>query len=151
MFFFKLCVLSYLSKLLTLTLFCLVELKYYGYLKHLNALLKSEMQAIRRAIFCAMAPKAIGPYSQAICVDKTIYTSGQLGLKPDTMDFAAGGHMMNIVKTTVLLANIDDFPKVNEVYLKYFTEPYPARVCFAVKTLPKDALIEIDAIAVLDK
>ncbi|KAL7055641.1 hypothetical protein AAHC03_022757 [Spirometra sp. Aus1] len=62
----------------------------------------------------------------------------------------AGGDSKHVVKTTVLLASMDDFPKVNEIYAKYFSEPYPARMCFAVKTLPKNALVELDAVAVLD-
>ncbi|BHF82219.1 hypothetical protein SprV_0802535600 [Sparganum proliferum] len=99
---------------------------------------------------------------QAIRVDKTVYISGQLGLNPETMNLAgdtveqqaeqalknlmniikeAGGDSKHVVKTTVLLASMDDFPKVNEIYAKYFSEPYPARMCFAVKTLPKVSLV----------
>ncbi len=119
-----------------------------------------------------MAPKAIGAYSQGIKVsaDSLIFISGQLGLKPDTGEFiskevgdqaqqamdnigeilkAAGGDYSNIVKATILLADISDFATVNDVYASYFAADPPARAAFAVKTLPKDARVEIEAIAAL--
>lgn len=127
----------------------------------------------KRVINTAKAPRAIGAYSQAVLVDRTLYISGQLGLCPDTMEFpsqnAAGqadqalknmGHILqeaganfeNIVKTTVLLADINDFKEVNEVYAKYFSalKNFPARAAFQVGALPKAARVEIEAIAVLD-
>eukprot|EP00164_Ancoracysta_twista_P002288 GFYU01003029.1.p2 GENE.GFYU01003029.1~~GFYU01003029.1.p2 ORF type:complete len:176 (+),score=58.59 GFYU01003029.1:90-617(+) len=114
------------------------------------------------------APAAIGPYSQACEANGTVYVSGALGLNPETMEFpsddveeqteqtmknlqavveASGSNMSRVLKTTVLLADMDDFPKVNAIYAKYFGEHRPARACFAVRTLPKGARVEIDAIA----
>ncbi len=115
------------------------------------------------------APAAIGPYSQAICAENMIYISGQLPIDPEKGEF--GGDtireqakqalqnikeilnsedmdMHNIVKTTVLLKNMDDFGEMNKVYAQFFEEPYPARAAFQVAKLPKDALVEIEAIAV---
>ncbi len=115
------------------------------------------------------APAAIGPYSQAIHTEDMIYISGQLPIDPVTGEF--GGDMIqtqtlrslqnikeilnsenmdmqNVVKTTVLLKNMDDFDEMNKVYAQFFEEPYPARAAFQVAKLPKDALIEIEAIAV---
>ena len=115
------------------------------------------------------APAAIGPYSQAIIVDKMVFTSGQIPLDPatgvvvgeDIKEQAelvmknlgeilkeAGADYTKVVKTTCFLANMSDFAAFNEVYAKYFTEK-PARSCVAVKTLPKDVLCEVEAIAYL--
>lgn len=115
------------------------------------------------------APAAIGPYSQAIEANGTVYVSGQLPIDPATGEFAVGGikaealqsltniknilaevgmTMQNVVKVTVLLADINDFAAVNEVYAECFSAPFPARSAFAVKSLPKGANIEIEAIAV---
>ena len=114
------------------------------------------------------APGAIGPYSQAVDTGNFIYTSGQLpidpttGLMPDNVsdqtrqslnNIAAilkeGGMTMdNVVKTTVFLTDMDNFAAMNEVYNQFFSEPYPARSAVAVRQLPKDALVEIEAIAV---
>lgn len=115
------------------------------------------------------APKAIGPYSQAIKVDNTIYISGQLGINPETGNFdsndikiqtkqsleniksileEAGYFMSDVVKTTVLLKNIADFNDMNEVYAEYFTKPYPARAAFQVAALPKDGCVEIEVVAI---
>lgn len=115
------------------------------------------------------APAAIGPYSQAIQAGGTIYVSGQLPINPATGEFAgadiraqarqslenikailaaAGMGMPNVVKTTVLLQDMADFAAMNEVYAEYFTEPHPARAAFQVAKLPKDALVEIEAVAV---
>ncbi len=114
------------------------------------------------------APKAIGPYSQAVEIDGMIYTSGQIALnkngemleneiKIQTNQVLknltevlkeAGGSLQTVIKTTIYLANMDDFAMVNEIYAQYFKNHKPARSTVAVKTLPKNALIEIDAIAV---
>ncbi|MBR6077941.1 MAG: RidA family protein [Paludibacteraceae bacterium] len=120
------------------------------------------------AISTKKAPAAIGPYSQAIRVGNIVYTSGQIPLDPATSAFVEGGikeqtrqaltnikaileeagtSMDNVVKTTVFMANMDDFADMNAVYAEFFTEPYPARSAVAVKTLPKGALIEIEVIA----
>lgn len=122
-----------------------------------------------KTINTAKAPAAIGPYSQAIEVNGFVYTSGQLPINPDTGTFAgndilsqteqslknikaileeAGLTMQNVIKTTVFLADMSDFAAMNEVYSSYFSEPYPARSAVAVKTLPKDALVEIECVAV---
>ena len=116
------------------------------------------------------APAAIGPYSQAIQAGNTIYVSGQLPIDPATGNFAgeeiasqtrqsltniqnilkaAGADMSNVVKTTVLLKNMADFGAMNEVYAEFFTAPYPARAAFEMACLPKNALVEIECVAVL--
>ncbi|MBQ8487525.1 MAG: RidA family protein [Prevotella sp.] len=121
-----------------------------------------------KAISTKKAPAAIGPYSQAILVGNLVYTSGQIPINPATGAFAEGGikeqtrqsltnvkaileeiglTMDNIVKTTVFLADMNDFADMNTVYAEFFTEPYPARSAVAVKTLPKGALVEIEAVA----
>lgn len=115
------------------------------------------------------APAAIGPYSQAVQAGGTVYVSGQLPINPATGEFAgadiraqarqslenikailaaAGADMAHVVKTTVLLQDMADFAAMNEVYAEYFSEPYPARAAFQVAKLPKDALVEIEAVAV---
>ncbi len=115
------------------------------------------------------APAAIGPYSQAIEANGTVYVSGQLPIDPATGNFAEGGiqaearqsltniknilaeagmTMQNVAKVTVLLADISNFAAVNEVYAEFFAAPFPARSAFAVAALPKGANIEIEAIAV---
>ena len=115
------------------------------------------------------APAAIGPYSQAVQAGGTVYVSGQLPINPATGEFAgadiraqarqslenikailaaAGTDMAHVVKTTVLLQDMADFAAMNEVYAEYFSEPYPARAAFQVAKLPKDALVEIEAVAV---
>lgn len=113
------------------------------------------------------APAAIGPYSQAIEANGFVYASGQLPIDPATGTFPegikaqtrqslanarailqqAGLDMNNVVKTTVLLADINDFAAMNEVYAEFFSEPYPARSAFAVKAVPRGALVEIECIA----
>lgn len=124
------------------------------------------------AISTTNAPAAIGPYSQAISAGDTIYLSGQLPIDPSTGNFAEGGieaqarqsltniknilaeeglTMQNVVKVTVLLADINDFAAVNGVYAEFFQEPYPARSAYAVSALPKGGRIEIEAIATRDK
>jgi 2-iminobutanoate/2-iminopropanoate deaminase len=114
------------------------------------------------------APAAIGPYSQAIQVGNLLYTSGQIPVDPATGAFVEGGvkeqtrqsltnvkaileeaelQMSNVVKTTVFMADMNDFADMNAVYAEFFSEPYPARSAVAVKTLPKGALVEIEVIA----
>lgn len=121
-----------------------------------------------KAISTTNAPKAIGPYSQAIQVGNFIFTSGQIPIDPSTGTIVDGGikaqarqslqnikaimeesgiEMKNIIKTTVFLSDMNDFAEMNEVYAEFFTEPYPARSAVAVKTLPKGALVEIEAVA----
>ena len=125
---------------------------------------------MKEIIATTNAPAAIGPYSQAVKAGNTIYVSGQLPIDPATGAFAAediagqteqslknigailaeaGCGYANVVKTTVLLADIADFAAMNEVYAKYFVSDAPARAAFAVKDLPKGALVEIEAIAVI--
>lgn len=121
------------------------------------------------AIQTSNAPAAIGPYSQGIQAGSTLYISGQLPIDPATGNFAgndvasqtrqsltnirnilnqAGADMSHIVKTTVMLANIEDFSAMNEVYSQFFSAPYPARAAYQVACLPKNALVEIECIAV---
>ena len=116
------------------------------------------------------APAAIGPYSQAIKVGNLIYTSGQIPIDPATGTLVAGGikeqtrqsllnvqailkeagiSMSSVVKTTVFMADMNDFADMNAVYAEFFTEPYPARSAVAVKALPKGALVEIEVVAAL--
>jgi len=117
------------------------------------------------------APSAIGPYSQATVVNSMVYTSGQIALKPDGSDEllsesvevqavqvlrnleavleAAESSMGSVIKTTIFLANMDDFAAVNEIYEEAFGSHKPARSTVAVKTLPKNALVEIDAVALI--
>lgn len=122
-----------------------------------------------KAISTNNAPAAIGPYSQAIEANGFIYASGQLPIDPATGTFPEGGikeqtrrsllnaqailkeagsDLSKVVKTTVLLADIADFAAMNEVYASFFAAPYPARSAFAVRDLPKGALVEIEMIAV---
>lgn len=113
------------------------------------------------------APQAIGPYAQAICSGNLIFTSGQIALQCDGSFLegdvtvqtrqvllnlsavleAAGSGLANVVKTTIFLTNMDDFQSVNSVYGEFFKEHKPARSTVAVKALPRNALVEIEAIA----
>ena len=114
------------------------------------------------------APGAIGPYSQAIKINKMVYLSGQIAIDPKTQKLidgdietqtkrvldnlkavvnAAGSSLENVVKTTIYITDINDFPRVNEIYASYFSAGKPARSTVCVARLPKDAKIEIDAIA----
>lgn len=114
------------------------------------------------------APAAIGPYSQAVKRDGLVFVSGQLPIDPKTGRFPSedvsaqtrqslenvrailreGGYEMeNVLKTTVLLQDMDDFAAMNEVYAQYFSEPYPARAAFQVAKLPKGAKVEIEVVA----
>ena len=120
------------------------------------------------AISTTNAPAAIGPYSQAIKVGELVFVSGQLPIDPATGAFAEGGikeltrqsltnmkaileeagtSMANVVKTTVFLADMNDFAAMNAVSAEFFAAPFPARSAVAVKTLPKGALVEIECIA----
>ncbi|WP_314039633.1 RidA family protein [Campylobacter showae] len=122
---------------------------------------------MKKVISTKAAPQAIGPYSQAIAANGFLFISGQLGVTPSG-EFAgadvksqaqrslqnlqailseAGLGFENAVKTTIFLANIEDFAAVNEIYANFFSEPYPARSTIAVKTLPKGGLVEIELIA----
>lgn len=123
---------------------------------------------MNQSIHTPNAPAAIGPYSQAVQAGNTLYVSGQIPIDPATGAFsgdditaqtrqsltnvrnileAAGFTLADVVKTTVLLADIADFAAMNTVYAEFFTSDCPARACFAVKDLPKGALVEIEAIA----
>ena len=124
-----------------------------------------------KVISTKKAPAAIGPYSQAIQVGNLVYTSGQIPIDPTTGAFVEGGikeqtrqsltnvkailekaglSMGNVVKTTVFMADMNDFADMNAVYAEFFAEPYPARSAVAVKTLPKGALVEIEVVAAAD-
>ena len=122
---------------------------------------------MKQIISTDQAPAAIGPYSQAINLNGTLYVSGQIPVNPATGTMPAGidaqtrqalqnigaildaaGFTFNdVVKTTVLLADMDDFAAMNAVYAEYFTQDKPARVCFQAAALPKNALVEIEAVA----
>lgn len=113
------------------------------------------------------APSAIGPYSQAIISDGHVYTSGQIAIIPETGELAAGleaqahqvfknlsellkaagSDISKVIKTTVFIKHMDDFAAINAIYAQYFTQPYPARSCVEVARLPKDVLLECEAIA----
>jgi 2-iminobutanoate/2-iminopropanoate deaminase len=126
---------------------------------------------MKQAVSSADAPKAIGPYSQAVRAGQLLFVSGQVPLDPATGQIvegdiaaqtrrvfanlaavlAAGGRTFaDVVRTTVFLADMNDFAAVNEVYGSYFSEPYPARATVQVARLPKDARVEIDLIASFD-
>lgn len=123
----------------------------------------------RKIIATTAAPAAIGPYSQAVQAGNTVYLSGQIGLDPASMQMvegidaqivrvfdnlkavceAAGGSLNDAVRVTIYLTDLANFAKVNEVMAQYFTAPYPARAAVGVKSLPRDALVEADAVLVL--
>lgn len=126
---------------------------------------------MKKSITTALAPKAIGPYSQAIRAGNTVYFSGQIPLDPQTMALisddvreqvnqvfkniqqvatAAEGSLGDIVKLTIYLTDLAHFTILNEVMLTYFNEPYPARTTIEVSALPKGALVEIEAVMVLE-
>ncbi|XP_059502243.1 2-iminobutanoate/2-iminopropanoate deaminase isoform X2 [Stegostoma tigrinum] len=121
-------------------------------------------------VYTPKAPIRLGVYSQAVVVDRTMYISGQLGLDPATGQLVTGGtaqeakqalinmgeilkaancNYNNVVKTTVLLADINDFNNVNEVYKQYFMTNFPARAAYQVAALPRGGRVEIEAVAVL--
>lgn len=113
------------------------------------------------------APKAIGPYSQAVLVDDTLYVSGNIPVNPSTGDVEdgivnqskqvfenmkavlneAGMGFENVVKTTAFLTDLSNFATFNEIYASYFVAPYPARSCVEVSKLPKNVLVEVECIA----
>lgn len=115
------------------------------------------------------APAAIGPYSQGITAGGLLFTSGQIPINPKTGEIPggveaqtrqaltnvsnivkeAGADMSKVIKTTVFIKNMEDFAKINEVYAEFFEKPYPARSCVEVARLPKDVLLEVEAIAEL--
>ena len=124
-----------------------------------------------KVISTKKAPAAIGPYSQAIQVRNLVYTSGQIPIDPITGAFVEGGikeqtrqslsnvqailkeaglTMANVVKTTVFMADMNDFADMNAVYAEFFAEPYPARSAVAAKSLPKGALVEIEVVATIE-
>jgi len=125
---------------------------------------------MKQKIETTNAPAALGPYSQAVMAGNTLYISGQVPIVPETGEFAgddikiqteqalknikailteAGADMSNVVKTTVLLKDMADFAVMNEIYATFFTGIYPARATYQVCALPKNALIEIEAVAVI--
>ncbi|XP_064196696.1 2-iminobutanoate/2-iminopropanoate deaminase-like isoform X3 [Anguilla rostrata] len=125
---------------------------------------------IRKIINTTKAPAAIGPYSQAVVVDRTMYISGQLGMDPSSGQLVTGGVQAeakqalinmgeilkeagcdynNVVKTTVLLADMNDFTNVNDIYKQFFSRSFPARAAYQVAALPRGGLVEIEAVAVL--
>ncbi|TBR10015.1 MAG: RidA family protein [Rugosibacter sp.] len=123
----------------------------------------------RKIIATSAAPAAIGPYSQAVQAGNTVYLSGQIGLDPATMQMAegidaqivrvfenlkavseaAGATLNDAVRVTIYLTDLAHFVKVNDAMVRYFTAPYPARAAVGVKALPRDALVEADAVLVI--
>lgn len=123
---------------------------------------------VKKAVFSSDAPEPVGPYSQAVVRDSFVFISGQLGMKPgkalektvgeqarialENMRFIlgeAGCTMNDVLKTTVFLVDMDDFAAVNRVYAEFFSEPFPARAAFQVSRLPLNAMVEIEAVAML--
>lgn len=122
---------------------------------------------MKKEVSTSKAPGAIGPYSQAIDTGDFVFLAGQIGIDPEKGELVSGIETQarqvmenikavlqeaglgfeNVVKTTIYLANMEDFGKVNEIYGSYFEKPYPARSTVAVKSLPKGALVEIEVIA----
>ncbi len=123
-----------------------------------------------QAVHTEKAPKAIGPYSQAIKVGNLVFASGQVPIVPATGEFVEGGiqeqtrqsltnakaileeagtSLAKVVKTTVYLSDMANFAAMNEIYAEFFSQPYPARSAVAVKDLPKGALVEVECIAEL--
>lgn len=126
---------------------------------------------MKTIISTAKAPAAIGPYSQAVLVNGMLFTSGVIPIDPETnmlvqgdvevqarqaignlknLIEASGSAMDKVVKTTVFIKNMNDFGKINDIYKEFFTSDFPARSCVEVARLPKDVLIEIEAIAVVE-
>ena len=128
---------------------------------------KNKEDFTQKVISTDKAPAAIGPYSQAIEVNGMVYTSGVIPVDPATGNIAegveaqaeqafknlcnlveeSGSKVENIIKTTVFIKEMNDFGTINEIYKKYFKEPFPARSCVEVARLPKDVLLEVEAIA----
>ena len=126
----------------------------------------------REVIYTEQAPQAIGTYSQAVKIDKTVYLSGQIPLVPTTMEVieddisaqihqvfrnltavaeASGGNLQDIVKLTIFLTDLADFAVVNEIMAGYFSAPYPARAAIGVAALPKGVAVEMDGIMHLSR
>jgi 2-iminobutanoate/2-iminopropanoate deaminase len=126
---------------------------------------------MKEIISTVKAPAAIGPYSQAIKLGNMIYTSGMIPLVPETMQIVEGGVQQqtkqvlenlkallesagtglgNVIKTTVFIKDMNEFPKINEIYAEYFSSKQPARSCVEVARLPKDVLVEIEVIAYIE-
>ncbi len=124
---------------------------------------------MKKEISTTSAPAAIGPYSQAIGIENMVFLSGQLGVDPSTSELVSGGikqqteqvfknigailektglSLYHVVKTTVFLSDMNDFTSMNEIYAQHFQPPFPARSTIAVKALPKNALVEIEVVAV---
>ena len=122
----------------------------------------------KQIVIAENAPKAIGPYSAGVELNNLVFTSGQLGIDPTTGDLvsggieaetrqalvnlkhvleAAGSSLVNVLKTTVFLRNIDEFGRMNSVYREFFVENFPARSAIQVAALPKNGAVEIEAIA----
>ena len=125
---------------------------------------------MKKIVSTTNAPAAIGPYSQAVIINNMVYTSGVIPINPEDGTIVegdikkqaervlkslsallkdSGSDLTKVVKTTVFIKNMEDFPIINEVYASYFTENYPARSCVEVARLPKDVLIEVEAVAYL--
>ena len=124
----------------------------------------------RQVIHTENAPAAIGTYSQAILVGNTLYLSGQIGLDPYSMELvegieaqirrvfdnlkavceAAGGTLADIAKLNIFLTDLSNFQLVNQIMGEYFAQPYPARAALGVASLPKDALVEMDGIVIIN-
>ena len=140
----------------------LTSVKFYGILN------KKGGEIMKKVIVTNKAPLAVGAYSQAVLYDSLLFTSGQLPINPETGEIvvkdikaatkqcmdnigalleAANSKFSNIIKTAIYLKDINDFVSVNEVYESYFTDYFPARSCFEVSALPKNADIEIEVIA----
>ncbi|XP_062188276.1 reactive Intermediate Deaminase A, chloroplastic-like [Phragmites australis] len=134
------------------------------------ASLSTSATVVKEAVQTEKAPAALGPYSQAIKANNLVFMSGVLGLNPETGKFvsesveeqteqvmknmgeilkASGASYSSVVKTTIMLADLQDFKKVNEIYAKYFPAPAPARSTYQVAALPLNARIEIECIAAL--
>ncbi|MDF2839443.1 MAG: putative endoribonuclease [Clostridia bacterium] len=126
---------------------------------------------MKEIISTVKAPAAIGPYSQAVKLGNMIYTSGMIPLVPETMQIVEGGVQQqtkqvlenlkallesagtglgNVIKTTVFIKDMNEFPKINEIYAEYFSSKQPARSCVEVARLPKDVLVEIEVIAYIE-
>ena len=126
--------------------------------------------AVKEIISTDSAPQAIGTYSQAVKVDKTVYLSGQIPLVPTTMEMvsddfepqviqvfenlkavceAAGGSLSDIVKLNIFMTDLSNFATVNEVMAKYFSQPYPARAAIGISALPKGCQVEMDGVMVI--
>lgn len=126
---------------------------------------------MKKIISTPKAPAAIGPYSQAVIAGGLLYTSGMIPIDPETNTLvqgdvcvqarqaignlknlveASGSSMDKVVKTTVFIKNMEDFAQINEVYKEFFTDNFPSRSCVEVARLPKDVLIEIEAIAIVE-